>query len=55
LVEHGVVAGVGSAHHKAALGKNSCDGRHADASNPNEVDGLMAIKQRGQGQLQARD
>ena len=55
LVEHGVVAGVGSAHHKAPLGKNSCDGRHADASNPNEVDGLMAIKQRGQGQLQARD
>jgi hypothetical protein len=46
--EHRRGLGVGAADGKATLHKDSSQGRHADATNPNEVEGLIAIEHKVQ-------
>ena len=53
-VEHGAVPGVGATYRVAPFRQDRCQGRHADAANPNEVERLVTIEQGRQGQLQIR-
>ena len=53
VLQHSVVARVGSTHLIAPIRQDSGDGRHADAADSNEMEGLTAIELLGQGHLQA--
>ena len=53
VLQHGVVAGIGAAHLESPVRQDPGDGRHADATNPDEVERLMGIELLGQGRLQA--
>jgi hypothetical protein len=49
--QNGAALGIGAAHGKATLHQDSCQGRHADATNPDEVERLIAIQHEVQERL----
>jgi hypothetical protein len=48
---HRRAAAIGATDLEAPFGQDACEGRHADASDSNEVERLLAIEQQGQVHL----